>query len=772
MQVTKANGTLAERDDSKIQGHCKWACKGLEDLGVCQSELEASLSLQFYDGMPTKEIAEALIQTSRNLISAAAPGYDLVTARFTIQKIYKEVTGGDIKYPPLRSYVSKGVFFNQLDKRLIDGRFDLDMLDTYINPERDFQFAYLGIQTIADRYLLTEPRKTGVAKKVYEMPQHFWMRVAMGLAILEDDPTARAIEFYNLISSFDYCPSTPTLFNSGTKRPQMSSCYVGYVPDDLEDIFTYGFTKNALLSKFAGGIGTDWTAVRCNGSIIESTNGVSNGVVPFLKIFNQTAVAVNQGGKRKGAFAPYLEVWHGDVFEFCDLRLQTGDDNLRAHEIHPAVWIPDLFMERKEAGEDWSLFCPSDCPDLHDLYGEAFKKRYEEYEASGIARRVVPAMDLWKYMLDKAVRTGYPWFNFKDNCNNRNPQAHVGVIHNSNLCTEITLNNSRDEIAVCNLGSINAAQHVVNGRIDSDKLQRTINTAVRMLDNVIDINLYPVPEAENSNLKHRPIGLGIMGYSDALVACGIHWESAEHLEWADELFEMFNFYSVNASADLAIERGAYPTFQGSTWSQGKLTIDTVPDHLDHETHVFAKQEWQNLRDKVMATGIRNSNIHALAPTATIANIIGVNECIQLPNELEIEKENLSGRFIQLNSLVKYNRPDLALTVWDVNQIWTIDAACKRQKWIDQSQSLNLYRKAEDKGKTLDAWYTRLWRKGGKTSYYLRNQKAKAITHGEDAEVADLQVHNAFPAVTLELPIHDAQASSQEPDEPFVCEACQ
>lgn len=765
MQVTKADGTLAERDDSKIQSHCKWFCEGLEHLGVSQSELESSISLQFYDKMPTKEIAQALIQTAESLISRKSPGYDLVAAKATLQIIYKEVTGGGITYPTLNSYLSRGVFFQQLDPRLVDGRFDLDRLNGVIAPERDFQFAYLGIQTIADRYLLCEPRKTKEAKKIYEMPQHFWMRVAMGLAILEDDPTYRAIEFYNLFSSFDYCPSTPTLFNSGTRHSQMSSCYVGYVPDDLQDIFEYGFTKNALLSKFAGGIGTDWTSVRCAGSIIESTNGVSNGVVPFLKIYNQTAVAVNQGGKRKGAFAPYLEIWHGDIFEFADLRLQTGDDNLRAHDIHPATWIPDLFMERKEAGENWSLFCPNDVPDLHDLYGEAFKKRYEEYEAAGLARKVVPAMDLWRYLLDKLVRTGYPWLNFKDNCNNRNPQAHVGVIHNSNLCTEITLNNSREEIAVCNLGSVNLAQHVVNGRLDTDKLRHTIRVAVRCLDNVIDINLYPVPEAKNSNLKHRPIGLGVMGYADALVACGIDWESAEHLEWADETFEQFNFYSVEASADLAIERGAYPSFPGSTWSQGKLTIDTVPEHLDHTTHVFAKAEWEALREKVKATGIRNSNIHAIAPTATIANIIGVNECIQLPNELEIEKENLSGRFLQLNSLLlKYgDRLDIIKTVWDVDQTWNIDAACKRQKWIDQSQSLNLYRRKEHTGRVLDAWYTRLWRKGGKTSYYLRNQKEKAKQYDED--------HGASEPHVADLPIHDAPIEGNT-DEPFVCEACQ
>lgn len=763
MQVTKANGSLAERDDTKIQNHCKWACHG---LNVSQSELEASLSLQFYPGMPTSEIADALIQTAASLISEEQPEFDAVTARLAIQKIYKQVTGGGIVYPPLNTFLSKGVFFGQLDPRLVDGRFDIPTLECCVVAERDFQFAYLGIQTLSDRYLLTEPRTTGDKKKVYEMPQHFWMRVAMGLAINEDNPTARAVEFYDVMSRFDYCPSTPTLFNSGTMRPQMSSCYVGYVPDDLKGIFDYGITQNALLSKFAGGIGSDWTPVRCNGSIIKSTNGVSNGIVPFLKIYNQTAVAVNQGGKRKGAFAPYLEVWHNDFFEFADLRLQTGDDNLRAHEIHPASWVPDLFMERKNANGDWSMFCPGDVPDLHDLYGAAFKARYEQYEASGIARRVVKAMDLWKYLLDKLVRTGYPWITFKDNCNNRNPQAHVGVIHNSNLCTEITLNNSVKEVAVCNLGSIHLGQHInAKGRIDAEKLQRTINTAVRMLDNVIDLNLYPVEEARTSNMAHRPIGLGVMGYAEALIKSGIDWDCAEHVDFADELFEHISYYAINASADLAIARGAYPTFKGSTWSQGKLTIDTVEEGQDNACHVFAKQEWQNLRDKVQTTGIRNSNLTAIAPTATIANIIGTTECIQTINERVLTKENLSGNFLQINPLAKYNRPDLVKTVWEIDMIWHIDAGAKRQKWIDQSQSLNLYRRAEHTGRVLDLWYTRAWYKKVKTTYYLRNQKVEAKDFLDDAnEVADVPVPTVAPEFDLPIEGHD--------DDPFVCEACQ
>lgn len=774
MQVIKSNGQPQDFDVTKIQGHAEWACK---DLDVSQSEFESSLSLQFYDGMPTSEIAKAMKMTATSMISLKQPDYDWVASRLTIQSIYKAVTGGDIKYPALNTYLSKGVFFQQLDKRLVDGRFDVATLEAAIVPDRDFKFAYLGIQTLADRYLLCEPMTAGKEKKVYELPQHFLMRVAMGLAILEDKPTERAIEFYNVMSQHEYFPSTPTLFNAGTNHPQMSSCYVGYVPDDLKGIFDYGITQNALLSKFAGGIGSDWTPVRSNGSIIKSTNGVSNGVVPFLKIYNQTAVAVNQGGKRKGSFAPYLEVWHGDIFDFADLRLQTGEDNLRTHDIHPAAWIPDLFMERKEAGLDWSLFSPSDVPHLHDLYGAEFKVAYEKAEADGLACRVVPAMELWKYLLDKLVRTGNPWLTFKDRCNERNPQAHCGVIHNSNLCTEITLNNSVDEVAVCNLGSIVLNNHIRNGRIDSDKLQRTVKTAVRMLDNVIDINYYPVPEARNSNLKHRPVGLGVMGYAEALVMSGIDWESQDHLQWADELFEEISYYSIGASADLAIERGAYESFKGSTWSKGQLTIDTFKG--DKKMNVFSPMEWQLLREKVVATGIRNSNITAIAPTATIANIIGTTECIQLPNERISTKENLSGNFELVNPVMKHGHPELVKTVWEVDQMWTIKANCVRQKWVDQSQSLNLYRRAEHTGRVLDMWYTELWRRGGKTSYYLRNHKAD--------KTAAAPVPEQKASAPIELPVHTAgyvehgqntgpssfdQAVVGNTDAPFECEACQ
>lgn len=758
MQVVKSDGTMQDLDVSKIQAHGAWACEG---LNVSQSEFECNMHLQFFDGMSTSDIADAQIQTAASMISLATPDYDKVAAKFVIQKIYKQATGG-IKYGHLKDMLTKGVDFKQIDPRLVDGRFNLDVLTAAIEPTRDFKFGYLGIQTLADRYLLTEPLTTGSKKKIYEMPQHLLMRVAMGLAINESNPTERAIEFYDVMSQHEYCPSTPTLFNAGTTRPQMSSCYLGFVPDDLKDIFDYGITKNALLSKFAGGIGSDWTSVRANGSVIKSTNGVSKGVVPFLKIYNDTAVAVNQGGKRKGSFAPYLEIWHADFFDFADLRLQTGDDYMRTPDIHPASWIPDLFMERKNAGGDWSFFCPSDVPDLHDLYGKAFEKAYVKAEKAGLARKTVPAMDVWKYLLDKLVRTGYPWITFKDECNRRNPQAHVGVIHNSNLCTEITLNNSRDEIAVCNLGSI-----VLPNITSSQHMERVTRTAVRMLDNVIDLNLYPVPEAERSNMRHRPIGLGVMGYQEAMVQKDIAWDSQDHLQYADELFEEITYYAITASMELAKERGAYESFQGSTWSKGQLPIHHA---RDQKCNVFARMEWDILGENVAKYGIRNSNITAIAPTATIANIIGTTECIQPINERDVTKENLSGNFTWINSLEKYGKPDLVKTVWEIDQTYSIKAAARRQKWICQSQSLNIYRKAEHTGRVLDVWYTLAWELGVKTTYYLRNHKKDEAKNTPDYTQTPVLIK--LPVEPHTPPVAFDQAIEGNTDAPFECEACQ
>jgi len=753
MQVIKADGSSQPFDESKIQNHTRWACNG---LNVSQSELESSLSIQFYDGMTTKEIADALIMTSSTLISRDKPDYDKVTARFVVQKIRKEANNGDISYPSLASYLSQGMLYQQLDERLLDGRFDLAALDKAIDPERDMGFTYLGIRTLQDRYLLRRPVVANSVQPIYEMPQHLFMRVAMGLAVLEDKPTARAIEFYDVLSKLEFMSSTPTLFNAGTRRPQLSSCYLSYVPDDLTQIFDLGFKETGLLSKFAGGIGNSWSAVRAAGSPIKSTNGLSGGVVPFIHILNGVAVAVNQGGKRKGSVAPYLEMWHADIYEFCELRKKTGDDHLRAHDLHPAAWIPDLFMERKDQDGDWSLFCPGDFPELHDLHGKAFEEAYVAAEASGKARKVVKAMHLWRHLLDMLVRTGYPWINFKDECNRRNPQGHVGVIHNSNLCTEITLNNSATETAVCNLGSVNLAV-VKRGK----QLQRVVKTAIRMLDNVIDINYYPTENARRSNLRHRPIGMGVMGYQEAMVRDDISWESEAHLKWADELFEELSYFAIHASADLAVEKGAYETFEGSTWSRGLLTIDHAKDQT---CHVFSKTEWDVLREKVKTTGIRNSNLIAIAPTATIGNICGTTECVQMITEREVIKENLSGNFVQVSPLRKYDKPHLEQTAWEVDQLWTVRAAAKRQKWICQSQSLNLYRKYDMKGRDLDVLYSTARKEGVKTTYYLRNETSQGYTE-RTGLVAGQGGVTAPPA----------EASVMTPvaaDEGFICEACQ
>ena len=765
MQVKKSDGSMQELDISKIIAHSKWACEGLD---VSQSELDSSLQIQFYDGMPTSEIADAQIQTASSLISIEQPEFDQVASRFVRQRIYKQVTGGGIDYPHIRSMLSQGVLFQQLDPRLMSNLFDLETLNAAIVPERDDYFAYLGIQTIADRYLLTRPLVVGQKKTIYEMPQHFWMRVAMGLALLEDNPTQRAIEFYDVMSQMEYVPSTPTLFNSGTLKAQMSSCYLSYVPDDLEGIFNLGITQTAMLSKWAGGVGTSWTSVRGNSSIIKSTNGKSNGVVPFLKVLDSTAVAVNQGGKRKGAVAPYLENWHVDFMDFCDLRLQTGEENLRTHNLHPASFISDLFMKRKEAGENWSFFCPSDVPELENLYGEEFEKAYIAAEEKGLARKTIPALDLWKYQLDKIVRTGYPWVTWKDPINRRNPQKHVGVVHNSNLCTEITLINSEEEVAVCNLGSIVLHKFIRHdGRLDSEKLQKVVNTAVRMLDNVIDLNYYPTETSRRSNLRHRPIGLGVMGYAEALLKCGIDWETQDHLQWADETFEEINYYSIKASMNLAKERGAYETFKGSLWSQGKLTIDTA---VDQRMNVFSPMEWQLLREDVMQYGMRNSNLTAIAPTATIANIVGTTECTQLINERVLDKENLSGRFTQINPLHKYGKPELIKTVWEVDQLWSVKANNRRQKWIDQAQSLNLYRKQGVKGREIDTWYTEAWLGGSKTTYYLRNQGAE-----DGAGRIEDKVAQEYVAPEPEIATTYFEYVAPEPEIAttyFECEACQ
>ena len=644
----------------------------------------------------------------------------------------------------------------------------------------------------------------------FELPQVFFMRVAMGLALEEKDKEARAIEFYNLLSSFDYMASTPTLFNAGTLRPQLSSCYLTTVPDDLSGIY-HAIHDNAMLSKFAGGLGNDWTPVRALGSYIKGTNGKSQGVVPFLKVVNDTAVAVNQGGKRKGAVCAYLETWHLDIEEFIELRKNTGDDRRRTHDMNTANWIPDLFMKRVFDDGKWTLFSPSEVPDLHDLTGKAFEERYEYYEALTEYNKIkvfktIQAKDLWRKMLSMLFETGHPWLTFKDPCNLRSPQQHVGVVHSSNLCTEITLNTNKDEIAVCNLGSINLPNHINDGKLDTAKLQRTVNTAVRMLDNVIDINYYSVPQARNSNFKHRPVGLGIMGFQDALYLQHIPYGSDAAVEFADKSMEAVSYFAIQASCDLADERGAYETFQGSLWSKGILPLDSQQILIEArgqkyiDVNLEESLDWAPVRERVKK-GIRNSNIMAIAPTATIANITGVSQSIEPTYQNLYVKSNLSGEFtvinpylvrdlkarglwdsVMINDLKYYDGSvqqieripqelkDLYATAFEVETKWIVDAASRRQKWIDQAQSLNLYI-AGASGKKLDVTYRMAWYRGLKTTYYLR---ALAATSTEKSTINTGKL-NAVSSGGDSAPV---QAAGPAPvpkacaiDEPD-CEACQ
>jgi len=643
-------------------------------------------------------------------------------------------------------------------------QFDLARLGAALKPERDLQFDYLGLQTLYDRYFLH------VRKARIELPQAFFMRVAMGLSLNEIDREARAIEFYELLSSFDFMSSTPTLFNSGTLRSQLSSCYLTTVPDDLDGIYE-SIKENALLSKFAGGLGNDWTRVRALGSHIKGTNGESQGVVPFLKVVNDTAVAVNQGGKRKGAVCTYLETWHLDIEEFLELRKNTGDDRRRTHDMNTANWIPDLFMRRVMEKGPWTLFSPSDCPDLHDLYGEAFEKAYTAYEAKAERgeikpSRTVQAVDLWRKMLSMLFETGHPWITFKDACNVRSPQQHTGVVHSSNLCTEITLNTSDTETAVCNLGSVNLVRHLKDGQIDHDKLKKTVTTAMRMLDNVIDINYYAVKKARDSNMRHRPVGLGIMAFQDCLYELRIPYASQEAVDFADRSMEAVCYHAYWASTELARERGKYSSYKGSLWDQGILPPDTL-DLLARQRGGYlevdrsSSLDWDGLRQKIAQDGMRNSNCVAIAPTATISNIIGVDACIEPCFGNLSVKSNLSGEFTVINGYLVRDLKRLGLwdevmvvdlkhfdgslrpidrvpqeikslyaTAFEIEPQWIVEAAARRQKWIDQAQSLNIYMGGAS-GKKLDDTYKLAWLRGLKTTYYLRTM---AATHAEKSTV--------------------------------------
>ena len=783
----------------------KEACEGLSGTNPETIIQEANKNL--YEGASEDEIKEAMILSARSLVEAE-PNYTYATSRILLDSLRTEALSFLSLAPNATQKEMENLYPKALDvfiKRAIElelvnpelGKMDLKKLGNNLKPERDLMFSYLGLQTLYDRYFIHKDEVR------FELPQIFFMRVAMGLAIEEENREERAIEFYNLLSSFDYMSSTPTLFNSGTIHSQLSSCYLTTVPDDLKGIYD-ALGDNAMLSKWAGGLGNDWTPVRGMGAHIKGTNGKSQGVVPFLKVVNDTAVAVNQGGKRKGAVCSYLETWHLDIEEFVELRKNTGDDRRRTHDMNTANWIPDLFMQRVMDGGKWTLFSPNETPDLHDLTGSAFKIRYEEYENDAKTGKIqvskeVEAEDLWRKIISMLFETGHPWITFKDACNLRSPQQHVGVIHSSNLCTEITLNTSQDEIAVCNLGSINLPNHLnENGDLNEEKIERTITTAIRMLDNVIDINYYAVPQAENSNFKHRPIGLGIMGFQDALYIKKTPYASEEAVSFADESMEMVSYYAIKSSSDLASERGAYSSYEGSLWSKGILPLDSIEllkkergeNYLEVDTTL--RLDWEDLRKTVKKQGMRNSNVMAIAPTATIANITGLTQSIEPTYSNLFVKSNLSGEFTIINmhlvealkeidmwdevmvydlknlngSLEGINRvPDdlkrLFATSFEVEPKWLIEAASRRQKWIDQSQSLNLY-VSEPNGKKLDVMYKMAWLRGLKTTYYLRSRSA---TTSEKSTITNLELNAVAANQGSEAP---EACSILDPD----CEACQ
>lgn len=753
IQVELKNGEHVDLDLSKLRDQVNKATAGLSDV---DAELVLSEAVRnLYNGVKVSDIHVTLMMAARTRIEHE-PNYSFVASRLLLNKIIEDAFEyiGIEKYrdeaDSFSAYIHKAVELELLHPDLL--QFDLKLLQSHIQPSRSLQFTYLGLQTLFDRYFI---QKDDVR---FELPQVFFMRVAMGLAVKETNKNERAIEFYNLLSTFDYMASTPTLFNAGTLHAQLSSCYLSTIDDDLYAIYT-AMREDAMLSKWSGGLGNDWTPVRALNSHIKGTNGKSQGVIPFLKVANDTAVAVNQGGKRKGAICAYLETWHLDIEEFLDLRKNTGDDRRRTHDMNTANWIPDLFMIRMFNDETWTLFTPSETPDLHDLYGAEFQARYEYYESvakqNNMLHKVVKAKDLWRKMLSMLFETGHPWFTFKDPCNIRSPQQHVGVVHSSNLCTEITLNTSNDEIAVCNLGSVNLPQHIVNGSLDTIKLEATIRTAVRMLDNVIDINFYPVEKARNSNLRHRPVGLGLMGFQDALYKLNIAYSSQEAVEFADYSMEHISYHAIAASNALAQERGSYSTFEGSLWHQGILPIDSIamlaktrPEGM-HNMDTKSTLDWDSLRNMVKATGMRNSNVMAIAPTATISNICGVTQSIEPTFQNLFVKSNLSGEFTVINpylvnalkaiglwdsvmvndlkhfegSLQKIERiPDqikaIFATAFEIDPRYLVDAASRRQKWIDQAQSLNLYISGAN-GKKLDFVYKMVWLVGLKTTYYLR-----------------------------------------------------
>jgi len=814
------NGVKRPLDLGRLTELVKASCDGLPDVDP-ERILKATLK-DLYEGVPMEEVRKCIVLAARTLIEKD-PAYSFVTARLLLDALRFEAMGEEATQADMATkyaeyfprFIKHGIKIGLLNEQL--AQYDLRVLGAALVPERDLKFGYLGLQTLYDRYFLVDQYVGG---RRFELPQAFFMRVAMGLALNEVEREARAIEFYNVLSTFDFMSSTPTLFNSGTHRSQLSSCYLTTVADDLDGIYE-AIKENALLSKFAGGLGNDWTNVRALGSHIKGTNGRSQGVVPFLKVVNDTAVAVNQGGKRKGAVCSYLETWHLDIEEFLELRKNTGDDRRRTHDMNTANWIPDLFMKRVMEGGDWTLFSPSDVPDLHDKWGRKFEEaytRYEEQAARGELKlfKKIPAVQLWRKMLSMLFETGHPWITFKDACNVRSPQSHVGTVHSSNLCTEITLNTSDAEIAVCNLGSINLLNHMkTQGRgdgweLDHDKLKNTIKTAMRMLDNVIDINYYAVTKARNSNLKHRPVGLGIMGFQDCLHLLHTPYASEEAMEFADRSMEAVCYYAYWASTEMAQERGRYSSYKGGLWDRGIMPQDSLKLLAEErggyvEIDRTAAMDWDALRERIKQYGMRNSNCIAIAPTATISNIVGVGASIEPEYQNIYVKSNLSGEFTVVNehlvaelkklnlwdevmvsdlkyfdgSLAKIDRVpadlrNLYATAFEVDARWIVEAGARRQKWIDQAQSLNIYM-AGASGKKLDETYKLAWVRGLKTTYYLRTLAATSAekSTGQGGELNAVPTSGGAMSGTSVAKAASTRASAaahsvQEPEAPKFC----
>jgi ribonucleoside-diphosphate reductase alpha chain len=826
------SGVSKPLDLARLTQLVQESCAGLADVDPDRI-LKATLK-DLYEGVAMDEVRKCVVLAARTLIEKD-PAYSFVTARLLLDALRYEALGEEASQADMATkyaeyfprFVKHGMKIGLLNEGL--GQYDLKTLGAALVPERDLQFGYLGLQTLYDRYFLVDQYVGG---RRFELPQAFFMRVAMGLALGEVDREARAIEFYNVLSTFDFMSSTPTLFNSGTHRSQLSSCYLTTVADDLDGIYE-AIKENALLSKFAGGLGNDWTNVRALGSHIKGTNGKSQGVVPFLKVVNDTAVAVNQGGKRKGAVCSYLETWHLDIEEFLELRKNTGDDRRRTHDMNTANWIPDLFMKRVMEGGDWTLFSPSDVPDLHDKWGHKFEEayvRHEEKAARGELKlfKKIPAVQLWRKMLSMLFETGHPWITFKDACNVRSPQSHIGTVHSSNLCTEITLNTNEREIAVCNLGSVNLAAHMKQVKpgkweFDHEKLRITIKTAMRMLDNVIDINYYAVKKARDSNMRHRPVGLGIMGFQDCLHLLHTPYGSDEAMAFADSSMEAVCYYAYLASTEMAEERGRYSTYKGSLWDRGIMPQDSLKLLAEErggyvEIDESSTMDWDALRARIKKHGMRNSNCIAIAPTATISNIVGVGASIEPEYQNIYVKSNLSGEFTVVNehlvaelkkqnlwdevmvsdlkyfdgSLAKIDRVPADLrklyeTAFEVDARWIVEAGARRQKWIDQAQSLNIYMGGAS-GKKLDETYKLAWIRGLKTTYYLRTLAATSAekSTGQGGELNAVPTSGGAGAGAMSASIGKTQGarggasySVQEPDAPKVCslndpncEACQ